>query len=160
MPRHYPKSHPGVLFLASAAETKAAIDAGFETYIRELEQTAGVWETKPAVAAEGEDAWSARQVAEHIGGSGLFFAAGIAPVIGVEPPPLARMSFPEQNLAVSETRRTHGLFMDVVANVTDDNIGIEIDHQRMGKTSVGGLMDLVSHHLTDHAQQLKTLRGG
>ena len=144
--------------MATAAEAHSAISAAFETYIGELAIAASAWDLKPAAAAEGEDAWSARQVAEHIAGSGPFFGAGIAQAVGVDGPVPARVEFPDHSIAVEETRRTHGLLMDVIAQLNDAHLAIEVDHPRLGKHTVGGILDIVSGHIADHANQLKTLR--
>ena len=144
--------------MPTAAEASAAIDAGFTTYMSELEQCGPVWETKPSGSAEGEAAWCARQVAEHIAGAGPFFGAGIAQALGVPGPTPAPIQLPDVSTAVSETKRTHGLLMDVVAQVKDDQLAMEIDHPRLGKQTLGGVLGILSHHLNDHANQLKTLR--
>lgn len=146
--------------MATAAEAQAAIAAAFESYISELAQAASVWETKPSGAAEGEDAWCARQVAEHIAGAGPFFGMGIARACGIDGPTPARISLPDAAAAVEETKRCHGQLVDVISKVTDDQMGIEFEAGQLGKQSVGGLMGVVSYHLKDHANQLKTLRGG
>ncbi len=145
--------------MATAAEAKAAIEAGFTAYIAELEQVASVWENKPE-AGDGEDAWCARQVAEHIGGSGLFFGQGIATAMGIAGPTPARLAFPDAATALTETRRTHGLLMDVVSQVKDDHLTAETELRGLGKQTVSGMLGIVSYHLNDHAKQLKTLRGG
>jgi hypothetical protein len=148
----------GVTHLATAAEASAAISAAFETYAAELKQAGAVWDKKPAAAGEGEDAWSARQVAEHIAGAGPFFASGLAQALSIEGPALARIELPDAAGAIGETERTHGLLMGVVGQITDDNLAIEIDHPRLGKQTVEGILGILSHHLNDHANQLKTLR--
>lgn len=145
--------------MASAAEIQASISQAFDTYIAELVQAGPVWEKKPAGSADGEAAWCAREVAEHIASSGPFFGAGIAAAIGVAGPTPARISLEDVDTAVAETRRTHGLLMDVVAQVRDEQVDQEIEHPRLGKNTVGGFLGIVTYHLTDHAQQLKTLRG-
>ncbi|MGE0600428.1 MAG: DinB family protein [Dehalococcoidia bacterium] len=146
--------------MATAQEAKAAIEAGFASYIAELEKVGPVWEQKPAASGEGEDAWCARQVAEHIGGAGLYFGRGIATAMGVTGPTPSPMSFPDAATAVAETRRTHGELMAVVSQVTDDQLGAETELRGLGKQTVGGMLGIVSYHLNDHANQLKTLRGG
>jgi len=146
--------------MATAAEAKSAIESAFSTYIAELAKAGPVWETKPEGSADGEAAWSARQVAEHIASAGPFFGAGIAQAIGVTGPAVAQVQLPDASGAVAETTRLHGLLMDVVAQVKDDQIAMEIDHPRLGKQTLGGILGIVSHHLGDHANQLKTLRGG
>jgi hypothetical protein len=144
----------------TAAAQRANISSAFATYIGELKQAGPVWEAKPASATEGEDAWCARQVAEHIAGSGLFFGAGIAGLIGVPAPALDRASLDSAAAAVSKTEDTHGQLVAVIDQVKDAQLGIEVDHPALGKQTVGSLMGIVAYHLNDHAQQLKTLRGG
>lgn len=144
--------------MPTAAEAKAAIEAGFASYITELQQAAAVWDKKPANSADGEAAWCARQVAEHIAGAGPFFGLGIAQAIGVAGPTPSPIQFPDASNAVAETERTHGLLMDVVAQVKDEQLAMEIDHPRLGKQTLGGILGIVSYHLNDHASQLKTLR--
>ncbi|MGE3076218.1 MAG: DinB family protein [Dehalococcoidia bacterium] len=146
--------------MATAEEAKAAIEAGFTTYIAELEKAGPVWEKKPTTSGEGEDAWCARQVAEHIGGSGLFFGSGIATAMGITGPTPSRMSFPDAATALAETRRTHGELMAVVSQVKDEQLAAETELRGLGKQTVGGMLGIVSYHLNDHANQLKTLRGG
>lgn len=145
--------------MPTVAEAQASIAAAFETYLSELSQAASVWDAKPA-AAEGEAAWCAREVAEHIAGAGPFFGMGIARACGIDGPSPARISLPDASAAVEETKRTHGLLMDVVAKVKDDQMGIEFEAGQLGKQTVSGLLGVVSYHLNDHANQLKTLRGG
>jgi hypothetical protein len=145
--------------LPTAAEIQASISQAFDTYIAELAQVGAVWETKPAGSADGEAAWCAREVAEHIASSGPFFAAGIAAALGVAGPTPARISLENVDTAVTETHRTHGLLMDVVTQVRDEQVDQEIEHPRLGKNTVGGFLGIVTYHLTDHAQQLKALRG-
>ncbi|MEO8539104.1 MAG: DinB family protein [bacterium] len=144
--------------MATAAEARSAISAAFDTYIAELGQAQPVWDTKPATSAEGEDAWCARQVAEHIAGSGAFFGQGIARAAGLEGPTPARLELADAASAVSETTRTHGLLMGVVDQLNDDHLAVEFDHPQLGKQTIGGMLGIVSYHLNDHAKQLSTLR--
>ena len=146
------------------AETKSAADicndisASYALYAAELGQAGPHWETKPA-AGDGEDAWCARQVAEHIAGAGLFFGQGIAQAIGVEAPQLERISLASADEAVAKTNETHSVLMSVVEQVSDSQLGMEIDHPRLGKQTLGGILGIVDYHLKDHAGQLKALRG-
>jgi hypothetical protein len=145
--------------LPTAAEIRSSIAAAFDAYMAELEQCGSVWEKKPEGSPDGEAAWCAREVAEHIASAGPFFGAGIAAAIGVPGPTPARITLENFEAAMSKTRRTHGLLMDVVARIQDAHIGQEIEHPRLGKNTVGGFLGIVAHHLNDHAQQLKSLRG-
>ena len=143
---------------ATISSVKANVIAAFESYIAELKQAAPHWERKPAAGGEGEDAWSARQVAEHIAGSGPFFAAGIAQAIGVPGPTPAPVSLPDPRDAVVATEGGHAALMGVVDQVKDEQLSMPIDHPRLGKQTLGGVIGIVAYHLNDHAGQLKALR--
>ncbi len=57
---------------------RADITRAYAEYTTELTDQGGNWEVKPAAGKEGEAAWCAREVAEHLAGASLFFGAGIA----------------------------------------------------------------------------------
>ena len=65
---------------------KASISKAFESYIAELKQSGPHWGRKPTAGGEGEEAWCARQVAEHIASAGPYFGAVIAKAVGFEEP--------------------------------------------------------------------------
>jgi len=144
--------------MSAAAEIRQAIEQAFAAYMAELEQVAAIWERKPAGAAEGEDAWCARQVAEHIAGSGPFFGAAIAAAIGVPGPTPERVTFADFESSIAGTRQRQQLLMDVVLQLSDEQVSREVEHPRLGKNTIGGLLGIVTHHLDDHASQLKSLR--
>jgi hypothetical protein len=143
----------------TADDIRSEIGSAFDAYIAELEQAGPHWERKPATG-EGEDAWCARQVAEHIAGASLFFGAGIAQAIGVPAPALQRVELPEATNAVARTRENQAVFMAVASHVKDEQLATEIDHPRLGKQTLGGILGIVTYHHRDHAQQLRTLRDG
>jgi hypothetical protein len=143
---------------STAASARDAISKSFVTYIAELERAGPVWDRKPVGAADGEAAWCARQVAGHIAGAGTFFGSGIARLIGVPAPQPQALELTSAPDALAKTPETHGLFMDVANQVHDSQLGLEVDHPLLGKQTVGSILDIVAHHLNDHANQLKTLR--
>jgi hypothetical protein len=141
----------------SADDIRSEIGGAFDAYIAELAQSGPHWDRRPA-SGEGEDAWCARQVAEHIAGASLFFGAGIAQAIGVDGPALERIELPDSAAAAAKTQANQAAFMAVAAHVKDDQLAMEVDHPRLGKQTLGGILDIVTYHHRDHAQQLKTLR--
>lgn len=143
----------------TAAELRAELEAAHGAYMAELKQAGAAWETKPAAGGEGEEGWSARQVAEHISGANLFFGAGIAQAIGVTAPAMGRAELATAADAVTKTTETHAVLVGVVGQVKDAQLGMEIDHPRLGKQTLGGIIGVVTYHYNDHANQLKTLRG-
>jgi hypothetical protein len=142
----------------TASELTASIGASYEAYAAELRQAGPHWERKPAGAAEGEDAWPARRVAEHIASASTYFGNGIAAAAGLQAPEIQRLQFTTQEEAVAGTESVHAAFMAVASQLSDSQVAIEFEHPRMGKTTIGGILTLVSNHLRDHANQLKTLR--
>jgi hypothetical protein len=143
----------------TAASAREAISKAFDTYIAELALAGPAWDRKPAGSSDGEAAWCARQVAEHIAGAGTYFGSGIAQLIGVPGPQPAQPELSAAADAVVKTRETHGLFMGVANQVHGSQLGLEVDHPRLGKQTVGSILGIVAYHLNDHANQLKTLRG-
>lgn len=144
----------------TAAAAASSIDTNFASYMAELKLAGPHWERKPATAADGEAAWCARQVAEHIGGAEPFFGAGIAQAINVPGPTPARLTLESAPDAVAATEKAHAALMGVVAQVKDSQMALAVDHPVLGKQTLGGILAVLSGHLVDHTQQLKTLRGG
>jgi len=144
----------------TAASVRDTIVRNYETYAAELKLAGPNWERKPQGGGEGEDAWNARQVAEHIAGAATFFANGIAMAIGAQGPQVQRYAFPSAGEATSTTAEAQKAFMGVAGNVTDAQMATEIDHPRLGKQTLGGILAIVANHYVDHANQLRTLRGG
>ena len=144
----------------TAASARDAINNAYASYLAELKLAAPHWERKPEGAAAGEAAWCARQVVEHIAGAAVFFGAGIAGQINVQGPQMQQAQIPDAADAVSVTETNQAAFMSVANQVTDAQMGHEFEHPRLGKQTVAGILGLVAHHLGDHANQLKTLRGG
>lgn len=143
---------------ATIASVTADLTSSFDTYIAELKQAQSVWEIKPD-AGNGEEAWSARQVAEHIAGASTFFAGRVAGAVGVQPPAAQQFQLASASEALTATEGAYGSLMAVVAQVKDAQLVEEIDLPRIGKHTVGSLLGIVAYHMKDHANQLKTLRG-
>ena len=144
----------------TAQQARDGIATAYESYLAELKQAGSCWETKPAAAAEGEDAWCARQVAEHIGGGWGFFGTAIGGLIGVPCSTPAGVNLADAAAAVEFTQAGHAEFMKVAEQVQDQQLGLEVEHPALGKQTTAGLLGIVVWHLNDHAAQLKTLRGG
>lgn len=145
--------------MPGSAELKANIENALAGYLAELKLAAPHWERQPA-AGEGEEAWNARQVAEHIAGAATFFGAGIATALGVPGPERRQMQFASAEEALSGTETAHQALLGVVGGLSDQQVAAEIEAPRFGKTSVANLLGIVTGHLGDHAGQLRKLREG
>ena len=145
--------------MATLEEISASINSAYHTYMAELVLAGADWEKKPAGAGSGEDAWSARQVAEHICGSGGFFAAGVARAIGAKAAPPAPSVLTNVAEAVAAMPSAHAKLTAVLAQLKSEQLEIEMEFGPLGKTNVEKVFGIVSYHYKDHASQLKTLRG-
>jgi hypothetical protein len=112
-----------------------------------------VWEKKPAEAAEGEDAWSPRQVAEHAIPSEIWWASevciacgypGLEPIEGNYPTAEAALEAFEAASAKADGRLKY---------VSDTDL--EKVHERMGPVS--RVMELNIDHLDGHAKQIQAV---
>ena len=139
---------------------RADIADAWETYMAELKRHGDGWEGKPSGAPDGENAWSARQVAEHIAGASGYFGSQIAAAIDVEGPGMQRYSFETAPDAVAATPGAHDALMGVFVKVEDGHLAKEIEFPPLGTQTVGYIVGVVAHHLRDHTKQLETLRTG
>ena len=137
----------------------ANLSTAFESYMGELKQAGPHWDRKPTTDSEGEDAWCARQVAEHIAGAGPFFGVAIAKGAGLTAPAMAEVHLPSFEEAVAATENGHATLMGVIGQLTDEQLGIAVKSPQLGEQTLGSMAGIVVYHLNDHAQQLKTLRG-
>jgi len=143
---------------STVAEHKNAIVAAYEGYMAELKQAGANWETAPA-HGEGEAAWNARQVAEHVAGAATFFGGGLASFLGVPGPERAQPSFATGAEAATGMPLAQAKLLAVIDQIPDARLTQEFEVPRLGKQTVGGVLGILAYHLNDHAGQLKTLRG-
>ncbi len=144
---------------ATTASLKADIATAYDAYAAELKLAGPNWEKKPATGKEGEEAWCARQVAEHIGSASPFFGNAIAKVAGIEGPKMSQPSFADAAAAAAALPDAHASLMAVINQLQDSQLGIETEFGPLGKTTLANVVGIVAHHLNDHAAQLKALRG-
>ncbi len=111
------------------------------------------WETKPA-GGEGEDAWSPRQVAQHIIGAELFFAGLIAQACGA--PPLERQvpNVESPADAAASLTRFSAMSDEILSHVTEDDLA-KVQQTRLGELSVQQMLALIVSHAHDHAKQIR-----
>jgi hypothetical protein len=133
---------------ASIAESREALRAALEA------AKAGEWEKKPE-SGEGEDAWSAREVAQHVIPAEAFFATQICVACGYPGVEFTNRSYESAADALAA--------LDEVIEVTNKKIkyvsdtDLEKTHERFG--SVETMMNITIGHLKDHAAQIRTASG-
>lgn len=136
------------------------IEAAYAEYMTELKLAGPNWEKKPAAGKEGEAAWCAKEVAEHVASAGGFFGMSIAKAAGhADVPSPARPSFATADEAFAGTPAEHAKVVAAAVHVTPEQAAMETEFGPLGKTTIGAVLGVVSYHLRDHAGQLKALRG-
>ena len=145
---------------STADQIRAEVARNFETYLAELRMAGPHWERKPANSADGEAAWCARQVAEHIAAAGPMFGAGIAMTSGTAMPAQQQFSFASADEAVAATPGAHAVFADALEKVEDSHLDTEREYGPLGKATFERLLGIYASHLLDHANQLRSLREG
>lgn len=138
----------------------AAISEALVRYTAELELAGPNWERQPAGSPEGEAAWSARQVAEHIATASTFLGGQIARAIAAPAPEMNQYSFDSHGDALAATNSVYKVLNGTFANVNDQQLGQEIELGRLGTRSLSAMLSMMAQHLDDHANQLKALREG
>lgn len=136
---------------------RADIVKAYDEYTAELKQHGAGWEKKPA-GGEGEAAWCAREVAQHVAEACGFFGSSIAKVIGVDGPAMGRVQFADAPAAIAAMPAAHAGLASVIDKVQDSHLATETEFGPLGKTNLGAVIGIVSYHLRDHASQLKALR--
>ena len=144
--------------MSSVAEHVSDLNDAFATYMAELKQAGPGWEKKPP-AGEGEEAWSARQIAEHVAGASTFFGAGLAFYIKeIQGPERQQPQFASAEDAIEGTPGAHAKLVAVVEQIPEDKLSLEIEAPQLGKNTVSGFVGIAADNLRDHAQQLAALR--
>jgi len=139
--------------MATADEARAAVVAARADLSAALAGAAGGWNTKPA-GGEGEEAWSAQEVAAHVIPADLFFARAACKGAGVDGPanPIkgALITTPQEATAA----------LQAVAAATDATVAA-IGAEDMGKDAhesfgtVEGVFGVWAGHIRDHAAQIR-----
>jgi hypothetical protein len=140
--------------MATPDELRAAIAEGREILRAALEAAkAGDWERKPA--GEGEAAWSAREVAQHVIPAEAFFATAICMACGYPGVEFTNRSYASPAEALTALDEVIEITNKKIKYVTDTDL--EKAHDRFG--NVEGLMKTSAGHLRDHAAQIRAAAG-
>lgn len=113
---------------------------------------ADTWERKPE-SGEGEDAWSAREAAQHVIGAELYYAGAVCEACGYDGPesPFAgglELATPAQASAALEQAST--AVDSKIQHVSESDLAKS--HERMG--ALPEVFESWSGHLRDHAAQI------
>lgn len=144
--------------MASPKEHRAAIAENRAQLQEALHGAHQSWERKPA-GADGEDAWSPKQVAEHLIGSDWFFTNAISQACGA--PALERPSLDVSTPAAAAATATRvGATCDnILRHVSDQDLEKSHELGQFGQRSVDEMLTMMTAHAQDHINQLKAASG-
>lgn len=120
-------------------------------------EAAGAWEKKPA-GSEGEDAWSPKQIAQHVIGSELFFASGVSQACGAPALEMQRPSVDSPAEAAASLVRFGAIADNIHRHVSEGDLP-KTHTLRIGEMSVEGMLALIASHTRDHANQIRAVAG-
>ncbi|HJN93210.1 MAG TPA: DinB family protein [Dehalococcoidia bacterium] len=140
--------------MATPDEVRAAIKVGREALVDAITGAADNWEKAPQ-EGDGEDAWSARQVAEHVIPAEVFFAGAVCKACGYagpESPISGKPQFATAAEAQAALEQVVAAADSKIKYVSEEDLSHT--HETMG--SVESLMRMTAWHLLDHAMQMQT----
>lgn len=136
-------------------ELRAAIAEGRQVLRAALEAASrGDWEKKPA-AGEGEGAWSAREVAQHVIPAEAYFATEICVACGYPGVEFTNRSYATPAEALAALDEVIEISNKKIKYVTETDL--EKPHNAFG--SVEGIMSYEAVHLAEHAAQIRAAAG-
>ncbi len=140
--------------MATPDELLSAIGEARTTLKAALEAAkAGDWEKK--AAGEGEEAWSAREVAQHVIPSEAFFATATCKACGYPGVEFSNRDYPDAAAALAA--------LDEVIEVTNKKIkyvtDTDLEKPQDGFGSVEALLTYQAVHLREHSEQLRAAAG-
>lgn len=141
--------------MATPDELRAQLVESRTAFRAALEAVTDGWEKAPE-SGEGEEAWSARQVAQHAIGAEYFFATAICEACGypgVERP--ANMEFATPAEAITAFDAAVEATNKKLKYLTETDLPKE--HARMGSSE--NMMNINIGHMRDHAQQIRMAAG-
>ena len=142
--------------MASADALRTDLGEAQGTLRAAMQAVVANWERQPSGSADGEEAWSARQAAEHVVGAELFFAGTVCKSCGYAKPvnPLSdgAISLPTPSAAVEMLDHAIAATTPAIRQISDTDLATT--HERMG--TVENAMKIWIGHVRDHANQIQT----
>jgi hypothetical protein len=131
---------------AQLAEARAEFQAA-------LHEVHAKWDQKPA-GGEGEDAWSPKEVAQHVIGADRFFTNNIAQACGAPAMDRPPVDVSTPGAAAASFTRIATDDDAVLRHVSDGDLA-KTHETRLGVLSVEQLLTGMTSHLRDHTAQLR-----
>jgi hypothetical protein len=143
--------------MATPKELRANITDARASFLEALHEAHDKWETKPQGTADGEAAWSPKEVAGHVAGAEWFFTNSISVACGA--PEVARPSFEASTPAktAGTITRNAAKFDDIIRHVSEGDLAKPVGEKfPIPNASVGDALNGWASHLNDHASQIRT----
>lgn len=135
---------------------QAIIDARADLHAT-LHQVHGTWEVKPP-SADGEDAWSPKEVAQHVIGAHRFFTNLIVQACGAPPLERAAVDVSTPASAAAALARISAADDALLRYVSEADLSKTFAHPRRGPMTVEQFMQLMADHMRDHINQMLAVR--
>ncbi len=144
--------------MATRDGLRAELDSARKELEAAIQAAAPNWEREPE-SGEGEEAWSARQAAEHVVRAEVYYATTASKALGHDDPTNPFAEAPPQFPDVDAALAAYGLAVEaadsVLAQVTAEDLATE--HERFG--SVEGILTSHLEHVQTHANQIAEAAG-
>lgn len=140
--------------MATPDELRSALAAARVELRAAIAAAASNWEQAPA-EGDGEEAWSARQTAEHAIAAEAYFTTAICEACGYPGVDRVSAAYPTAEAAIDGHEGVAEMCDKKLRHVTEKDL--EMKHERWG--TVADLLALSAHHLRDHAAQITRAAG-
>jgi uncharacterized damage-inducible protein DinB len=140
--------------MATPDELRAALEEARKEFRTALPEVDGAWEQQPA-SGEGEEAWSPRQVAQHVVAAEAYFTTAVCTACGYPGVDQVNPDYANATAALSAFDEVVEMCNKKLKYVTETDL--EKTHERWG--NVEQIMQINAGHLRDHAAQMRAAAG-
>ncbi|HLZ71213.1 MAG TPA: DinB family protein [Dehalococcoidia bacterium] len=145
--------------MTSLRELRAAILENRAQLQAALHGAAARWETTPP-ANSGDEAWSPRQVAEHMIGAEWYFTNNIAQACGAPAMERPALDVSSPAAAAATVTRVGATCDNILRHVSEQDLAKGRAIGQFGTQTVEWMLATMDGHSRDHLQQLKAAASG
>ena len=133
--------------VSAAKESRMEVEAA-------IKECSEKWEVKPA-AGEGEDAWCAKEVAQHVIGADWYFTNLIAQACGAPPMDRPQIDGTTPAQALESLQQIGAANDAILRHVSEGDLSKSFETQRFGVQTVQQMLQTMAGHARDHANQIR-----
>jgi hypothetical protein len=133
--------------VAATREARAEVEAA-------IKECTGKWEVKPASGTD-EDAWCAKEVAQHVIGADWFFTNMIAQACGAPALERPQIDVSTPDHALESLRRIGATDDKILGHVTEGDLSKTFETRNFGTQTVQQMLQTMAGHARDHANQIR-----